>query len=174
MEYMAGGTLASVAENNPMSEDLIATICRDILLAIEYAHSNNIIHRDVKSENVLLGFDGTVKLGKFKIQIHMLIVRTLQLLFLMYVADFGICAHLKPERKKRNTFCGTPDYMAPELAAEKDYTMKVDFWGLGVVAYELKYGQPPYDDQVVSPVFRDFLASCLEATTSYELLKVFS
>src|SRR3990167_7644746 len=82
-------------------------------LAVEYLHINNIIHRDLKPENLLLDENGNIKL-----------------------TDFGWSV-LCSDNKFRTTYCGTIDYMAPEIAAEKPYDSKVDIWALGVLLFEL-------------------------------------
>lgn len=96
--------------------------------ALKYCHSKKVIHRDIKPENILLGYHGELK-----------------------IADFGWSVHAPSSR--RETMCGTPDYLPPEMILYKAYDEKVDLWCLGVLAYEFLCGKPPFED-------KDFTACC--------------
>ncbi|XP_027361671.1 uncharacterized protein LOC113869515 isoform X2 [Abrus precatorius] len=176
MEFCGGGSVADLMNvtEEPLDEGQIAYICREALKGLEYLHSIFKVHRDIKGGNILLTEQGDVKLG-----------------------DFGVAAQLTRTMSKRNTFIGTPHWMAPEVIQESRYDGKVDVWALGVSAIEMAEGVPPRSDvhpmrvlfmisiepapmledkEKWSLYFHDFVAKCLTKEprlrpTACEMLK---
>ncbi|KAI8987215.1 kinase-like domain-containing protein [Pilobolus umbonatus] len=160
MEFMEGGSLTDIVTQNYMSEGEIAAVCKEVLMGLEHLHSIGIIHRDIKSDNILIGNEGQVKLS-----------------------DFGYCAQVDKKNLKRTTLAGTPCWMAPEIVQRKEYDFSVDIWSLGITSIEMVEGSPPYleyperairllttyqtpptlkDPDQLSLNFRDFLGNCLQ------------
>ena len=87
---------------------------------IKYLHNSNIVYRDLKPENILIDLNGNIK-----------------------IADFGLSKYLK-KGEKTYTFCGSPDYMAPEMITKKGHDHSIDYYTLGILIYELSFGYPPF------------------------------
>lgn len=129
IEYAGGGQLwQKLKKEGRLDENTVKKYMADIILAVEYLHSQNppIIHRDIKPENIMLDETGRIKL-----------------------VDFG-WSNFK--NRQRMTFCGTPDYLAPEMILEQGHDEKLDIWSIGVLTYELLTGKAPFTPRVANGV----------------------
>lgn len=123
MKFVAGGTLAERLKTGPLALERAFSILADVAVALDYAHAQGIVHRDVKPANVLLGADGRA-----------------------YLSDFGIADIVsadRPETQPRG-MVGTPRYMAPEQARGQTPDQRADVYSLGCMAYEMLTGAPPF------------------------------
>ena len=123
MEHLEGGSLTDIVTTLHMTEEQMATVCSQVLAALAYLHGQGVIHRDVKSDSILLARDGSVKLS-----------------------DFGFCAQVSAELPRRRSLVGTPYWMSPEVIARAEYGPEVDIWSLGILLVEMIDGEPPYFD----------------------------
>jgi len=122
MEYVNGGELFfHLSRERVFSEDRTRFYGAEIISALGYLHEEGIIYRDLKLENLLLDKDGHIK-----------------------IADFGLCKEDITYGRTTKTFCGTPEYLAPEVLEDNDYGRAVDWWGVGVVMYEMMCGRLPF------------------------------
>ncbi|KAI1304927.1 Serine/threonine-protein kinase PAK mbt [Halotydeus destructor] len=159
MEFLEGGALTDIVTHARMDEEQIATVCKQCLKALAFLHSQGVIHRDIKSDSILLAADGRIKLS-----------------------DFGFCAQVSPEVTRRKSLVGTPYWMAPEVISRQAYSTEVDIWSLGIMVIEMVDGEPPFFNELplqamrrirdmpppklknvnlVSPPLKDFLCKML-------------
>ncbi|XGW06617.1 hypothetical protein V3C99_016722 [Haemonchus contortus] len=120
MEYMEGGSLTDIVTQTRMTEPQIATVALQVLRALEFLHSRRVIHRDIKSDSILLKADGTVK-----------------------ISDFGFCGQLSEEFPRRRSLVGTPYWTAAEVIARQPYDTGADIWSFGIMLIEMVEGEPP-------------------------------
>lgn len=136
MEYVSGGDLMLHIQRKQFSLRQAKFYASEVLLALEYFHANGVIYRDLKLDNILLTLDGHVK-----------------------VADYGLCKENMWYGQTTSTFCGTPEFMAPEILLEQRYGRAVDWWAFGVLTYEMLLGQSPFrgddEDEIFDAILED-------------------
>ncbi|KAI8885792.1 Pkinase-domain-containing protein, partial [Backusella circina FSU 941] len=122
LEYASKGDLYQLIQREErLTEKVASKYIAQIASALKYMHQLGVFHRDIKPENILIGEDGTLK-----------------------IADFGWAVH--DPNPRRYTFCGTLDYLSPEMISNQAHDQTVDVWALGVLCYELLVGAPPFAD----------------------------
>jgi len=132
MDYCPGGELfMQLKKRGRFNEDTVQFYAAEVVLALQYLHDTlNIIYRDLKPENILLDSSGHIK-----------------------ITDFG----LSKSSERANSFCGTPEYLAPEILLGKGHNRSVDWWSLGCLIYEMSAGYPPFSNKVRDQLYRDIL-----------------
>ena len=124
MRFVRGGELFShLRKSSRFVEETARFYAVQVALAIGYLHDKNIIYRDLKPENILMDEDGYLCL-----------------------TDFGL-AKILESGQQANTFCGTPDYLAPEILSDTGHSFPVDWWAIGILTYEMIVGCPPFFTQ---------------------------
>ncbi|EGD73155.1 AGC/RSK/P70 protein kinase [Salpingoeca rosetta] len=122
MPYLGGGELFGVLDSEGfLLEEEARVYIAELVLALEHLHSHGVIYRDLKPENIMLTSDGHIKL-----------------------TDFGMCKQLEAKNVKTNTFCGTLEYMAPEVITAEGHNCAADWWSLGALTYDILAGRPPF------------------------------
>ncbi|XP_028164014.1 protein kinase C isoform X1 [Ostrinia furnacalis] len=135
MEYVDGGDLMfQIQRARKFDEPRARFYAAEVTLALQFLHSHGVIYRDLKLDNILLDSEGHCKL-----------------------ADFGMCKEGILDGATTTTFCGTPDYIAPEILQELEYGPSVDWWALGVLVYEMLAGQPPFEADNEDDLFESIL-----------------
>uniref|UniRef100_A0A667XS64 Protein kinase C n=1 Tax=Myripristis murdjan TaxID=586833 RepID=A0A667XS64_9TELE len=135
MEYVNGGDLMfQIQRSRKFDEARSRFYAAEVTSALMFLHRNGVIYRDLKLDNILLDAEGHCKL-----------------------ADFGMCKEGILNGVTTTTFCGTPDYIAPEILQELDYGPSVDWWALGVLMYEMMAGQPPFEADNEDDLFESIL-----------------
>ncbi|KAI6032641.1 kinase-like domain-containing protein [Pisolithus orientalis] len=139
MSFVNGGELFyHLQREGKFDQERSRFYAAELLCALEHLHGFNVVYRDLKPENILLDYTGHIAL-----------------------CDFGLCKLNMSETEKTNTFCGTPEYIAPELLESQGYTKTVDWWTLGVLLYEMMTGLPPFYDENVNTMYQRILSDPL-------------
>lgn len=130
MEYVSGGDLMWHIQKNRFSAKRAKFYACEVLLGLKYFHENGIVYRDLKLDNILLTTKGHIKIG-----------------------DYGLCKENMWYKKTTGTFCGTPEFMAPEIICGKQYDRSVDWWAFGVLIFQMLLCQSPFKGEDEDDVF---------------------
>ncbi|KAL1900756.1 Serine/threonine kinase [Ceratocystis pirilliformis] len=136
MEYVSGGDLMLHIQRTQFGTKRAQFYAAEVCLALKYFHENGVIYRDLKLDNILLSLDGHVK-----------------------IADYGLCKEDMWYGSTTSTFCGTPEFMAPEILLDKKYGRAVDWWAFGVLIYQMLLQQSPFrgedEDEIYDAILSD-------------------
>jgi len=139
LDYVPGGELfGRLKEEGSFSEQRVRLYAAEILVGLGHLHSLKYVYRDLKPENILVDSDGHLKL-----------------------TDFGLVKTKMETDSTTSTFCGTPEYIAPEMLQQQPYTKSVDWWSFGILVYEMLTGLPPFYDENVNKMYRMILSEPL-------------
>lgn len=143
MEFCSGGSCHGLLRPGVIHEEYISIILRELLRGLDYLHGDQKLHRDIKGMICLLQrYEYKWALSDKKAAANILLSASGQ----VKLADFGVSGQLSATMTKKNTFVGTPFWMAPEVIKQSGYDYKADIWSLGITAIELACGDPPYAD----------------------------
>ncbi|KAK7258242.1 hypothetical protein RIF29_32806 [Crotalaria pallida] len=165
MEYLNGGDLYSLLRNlGCLDEDMARVYIAEVVLALEYLHSLNVIHRDLKPDNLLIGQDGHIKLTDFGLSKVGLINSTDDLSAPSFSTN-GFLGDDEPkprhsskrEERRKQSVVGTPDYLAPEILLGMGHGATADWWSVGVILYELLVGIPPFNAEHPQQIFDNII-----------------
>ncbi|XP_031265830.1 probable serine/threonine protein kinase IRE [Pistacia vera] len=164
MEYLNGGDLYSLLKNlGCLDEDMARVYVAELVLALEYLHSANVIHRDIKPDNLLIGQDGHIKLTDFGLSKVGLIHSTDDLAgsSLSGAGFLGEEPKTQPslnrEQRQKHSVVGTPDYLAPEILLGMGHGATADWWSVGVILFELLVGIPPFNAETPQQIFDNIM-----------------
>ncbi|KAL9585109.1 MAG: hypothetical protein Q9203_004392 [Teloschistes exilis] len=136
MEYISGGDLMLHIQRGQFGSKRAQFYAAEVCLALKYFHENGVIYRDLKLDNILLTLDGHIK-----------------------IADYGLCKEDMWYGSTTSTFCGTPEFMAPEILLDKKYGRAVDWWAFGVLIYQMLLQQSPFrgedEDEIYDAILAD-------------------
>lgn len=136
MEYISGGDLMLHIQRGQFGTKRAQFYAAEVCLALKYFHENGVIYRDLKLDNILLTLDGHIKIG-----------------------DYGLCKEEMWYGSTTSTFCGTPEFMAPEILLDKKYGRAVDWWAFGVLIYQMLLQQSPFrgedEDEIYDAILAD-------------------
>lgn len=153
MEYAAGGDLMMHIHTDVFSEPRAVFYASCVVLGLQYLHENKIIYRDLKLDNLLLDTEGkNLDSHQQRIKINLTDL-TFHVSGYVKIADFGLCKEGMGFGDRTGTFCGTPEFLAPEVLTETSYTRAVDWWGLGVLIFEMLVGESPFPGDDEEEVF---------------------
>ncbi|KAH9969780.1 AGC/Akt protein kinase [Russula dissimulans] len=135
LAFVNGGELFHhLQREQKFNEERSRFYSAELLLALEHLHDLDVVYRDLKPENILLDYTGHIAL-----------------------CDFGLCKLNMKDNDMTNTFCGTPEYLAPEILNGAGYNRTIDWWTLGVLLYEMLVGLPPFYDEITDKMYEKIL-----------------